>query len=71
MDDNQGNARTLTEAIRRGLTQGPLSEVDQRIYIHVRDFLAQKFGPKVLTSSPEFLELFNEIVKTDDADLKK
>lgn len=36
--------KTLDEAIIHALCVGPLTEVKERIYQHIEDFLSQKFG---------------------------
>lgn len=40
---SDGTPITLQEAINKGLTQGPLNEVEARLYLSVKDFLAQQF----------------------------
>lgn len=40
---NNGTPKTLQEAIRNGMSIGPLRELDQSIKNHVRDFMSQKF----------------------------
>ncbi len=36
--------KTLDEAITNALCVGPLSELRERLYNHVKDFMAQRFG---------------------------
>ncbi len=44
MSNDKGTPRFLDEAILNAITIGPLSETQERLYHHVRDFMAQKFG---------------------------
>ncbi len=57
--------KTLDEAIINALCVGPLSEVRDRMYHHVKDFMAQKFGVAMLspevTSSPEVEKLIQSL----------
>lgn len=45
---NLGTPKTLQEAIDQALCIGPLSEVRERTFFAVKDFLAQKFGVAML-----------------------
>lgn len=62
--------KTLDEAIMNALCVGVLKDCPERIYQHVRDFLAQKFGTSIVASdlrldinnSERLKRLFDEIV---------
>lgn len=64
-----GTPKFLHHAIRNALCVGPLKNVEQRLLIHIKDFLAQRFGAAMLeyADSPKvervLKELFDSIVK--------
>lgn len=69
MSNNQSTPKTLEEAIENAICFGPANEVKERLYIHVRDFLSQRFGVPYLKhhSDPEMMsalsDLFTAIVR--------
>lgn len=67
---NNGTPKTLDEAILNAITIGPLSETPERLYHHVRDFMAQKFGIAYLGSKTVYTEellknLFEGLTRRD------
>lgn len=57
--------KTLNEAIENGVNESSSKlDLTEVIEMHVRDFLAQKFGSMMLSDEPDNLRsLFNSIVK--------
>lgn len=65
---NLPTPKTLEEAIRNGMMYGPLNQVMERTYLHVKDFLAQRFGAAVLQypeSEKALMELYERIIKEE------
>ncbi len=61
--ENQGTPKNLREAITQGLCCGPLSEIEDRMYWVIRDFLAQRFGAKMLDSTMDHAESLDKLYK--------
>lgn len=61
--DRLSTPTILDDAIRNALCVGPLSEVQDRIYLHVRDFLAQRFGAYFLHAEGWELQRLEELFK--------
>lgn len=71
MDGTQGTPKTLDEAIKFSLCVGPLSEITERTYLILKDFLSQRFGVAMLLSTNTETEtalkvLFEEIVRREE-----
>lgn len=62
MSNTKGTPKTLDEAIENAICIGPLSELQERMYHHVRDFLAQKFGIAMLDQDELQLEILFEAI---------
>lgn len=43
-ENSNGTPQTLDEAIRHALCVGPLSEIHERAYFVLRDYLANRFS---------------------------
>lgn len=61
--DRSATPAILDEAIRNALCVGPLSEVQSRLYSHIRDFMAQKFGVFYLHAEGFELKRLEELFK--------
>lgn len=66
----EGTPKTLDEAIMRALMVGPLSQIKERSYLVLKDYLAQKFGVALLLATTPEIEsvlqvLFEEITRRD------
>ena len=68
--DNQGTPKTLDEAIKFALCVGPLSDVVDRSYFQIKDFLSQRFGVAMLLADEPTAKalqiLFDEIVRREN-----
>lgn len=58
-----GTPATLREAIERALMEGPLNQVNDRTRQAVKDFLAQRFGAKILKAEMDGHEVFADMLK--------
>ena len=66
MIKSKGTPQTLLLAIKNGLEDPEATDLDHqvdRVYDHVRDFIAQKFGPRFITSEGETLDMLDELFK--------
>ena len=68
--ENSGTPKTLDEAIKFALCVGPLSEITERSYLILKDFLSQRFGVAMLLANDPKVEealkiLFEEITRRD------
>lgn len=48
MNNLKGTPQTLDQAIEDALCIGPLNDVQNRTYLIIKDYLAQKFGTAML-----------------------
>lgn len=69
-----GTPKTLREAIRRALLIGPLSGAEERTYLAVKDFIAQRIGAAVLLQSSmaesALMKVFEDIVEDPKPEAK-
>lgn len=71
MANGLGTPKDLDEAIKQALCVGPLSEITERTYLILKDFLSQRFGVAMLVAADDerlvavLQELFNEITRRD------
>jgi hypothetical protein len=62
-----GTPQTLDGAIANAICIGPITRVPEQLYIHIKDFLSQKFCIAMLTADEEeakmLQNLFDEIIR--------
>ncbi len=67
----EGTPKSLQEAIDRALMIGPLSEVRERTFNQIKDFLAQRFAVAIMNASKDpireetLMALFKTITKEE------
>lgn len=66
---NDGTPRTLDEAIMKGICVGPLGDTKNLLYLHIKDFIAQRFQVLFLAAEGDELkrleDLFQTIIRRD------
>lgn len=75
-DLKSGTPSTLDDAVTQALCVGPVSEIRDRSYCVLRDFMAQKFSVAMLKSDDEgttkiLEDLFRELTKREKSALRK
>lgn len=70
MPNPDGTPKNLDEAIMAALMVGPLSQIKERSYHVLKDFLSQRFGVAMLMATNSETEtalkvLFEEITRRD------
>lgn len=56
MNNQQGTPKTLREAVSNGLSSyrpDSSGRMDEHVELHVKDFLAQKFGAAMISATEE------------------
>lgn len=66
-----GTPATLDQAIENAIMMGPLKEMQMRLYINTKDFLAQRFQSALCNceskeEEDKLMKLFYEIIKQGD-----
>lgn len=61
-----GTPKTLREAIQNAINSSSLSEIEDALYHHIKDYLSQRFSFQMLENTDDakmLLDLFNRITK--------